>query len=125
MFVPSTYTLSKLDDDEFFEWLRNVHLRRQDAVIKQKVHKYCINVGTPSVTMINELFDPATTSPICLSVNASNGQKCTRVTKAGTSYCGYHKKHHNPQQNRRPAPVRAVVRTTLRQPNGNTEFTAV
>lgn len=125
MIVPSTYSLTKLSDDEFFGWLRNVHIRRQDAVIKQKVHNYCVNGGIPSVTMINEFFDPATTSPICLSVNASNGQKCTRITKPGTNYCGYHKRHHDPRQRRRRDPVRTVIRTTLRQPNGNTDFQAV
>ena len=94
-------------------------------MLKQKIHKYCVGHAIPSITMINEFFDPTTTSAVCLSVNASNGQKCTRITKPGTSYCGYHKKHHDPHPRRRGAPIRPVIRTTLRQPTGNTDFQAV
>ena len=120
MIVPSVYTLSKLTDKEFFDYLNSIYSRREEAVIKQKLNVYCSRIGIPPTGMIQEFFEKSREegSPgVCRATNASNGHKCERRAKPGTNYCGYHKKYHNPVQRRR-APVRPAPPTTQAQING-------
>ena len=120
MIVPSVYTLSKLSENEFFEYLNSVYSRREEAVIKQKLNVYCSRIGIPPTGMIQEFFEKSTEQEAlgtCRATNASNRHKCERKVKAGTNYCGYHKRFHNPVQTRR-APVRPEPTTTQTQING-------
>lgn len=86
-------------------------MHREEAVIKQKLNIYCSRLGMPPNAMFQEFFEKSKAQEaggICRATNASNKHKCERKVKAGTNYCGYHKRFHTPVQVRRPPAPRPV-----------------
>ena len=111
MLVPSVFTLSKLDDNDFYDYMRQVIERRQEANVRNKVHAYCSAFAIPSAEMTRQFLKPPICSEVCLAITKKTRKKCMRQSLTGSNFCGYHRREHvvnHPRPPRRPPPPCAV-----------------
>ena len=94
MIVPSVYSLQKLSDDEFFDFIKVVYLRREKAAIMNKIHIYCKSMRIPYSSTANSFFNSQEEANqgecICKGIVRLRNTKCTRKARDGTEYCGFH-----------------------------------
>tara|TARA_R110002074_G_scaffold386687_1_gene568496 strand:+ start:268 stop:672 length:405 start_codon:yes stop_codon:yes gene_type:complete len=124
MIVPSVYSLQKLSDDEFFDFMKSIYLRREKAAIMNKIHIYCKSMRIPYSTTSNSFFNSQEENNqaecICKGIVRLRNAKCTRKARNGTEYCGFHQNQgashrlvrrvmqpQEPQEPQGPPPPRA------------------
>lgn len=125
MIIPSVYSLQKLSDDAFFDYMKTIYLRREKAAIMNKIHIYCKSMSNlPYNATVNSFFNRVEEANqgecICKGIVRLRNARCTRKARNGTEYCGFHQnqgannrlvrrvmepQHPPAQEEPQPAPV--------------------
>lgn len=118
MIIPSVYSLQKLSDDAFHDYMKTIYLRREKAAIINKIHIYCKTMRIPYSTTSSSFFNIQEEANqddcICKGIVRLRNAKCTRKARTGTEYCGFHqaqgashrlvRRVMQPQDPQQPAP---------------------
>ena len=130
MQLPTLAQLEKIEDDEFYDYVRDLTKLWHEARIRKGINKMC-DATARDPTAVSEFFfgekDMSQSGQnICRGTVTKTKKRCHRLTKGGTDYCGYHQGQANQSvtnrptitlenyaQKRRPPPIRNVSTSYL------------